>query len=92
MPVYVKIGGQRIGKLEASDSTDRANIVRKLAAGERVTSTISDKLVGAASVNHTRVTEGVDSPAPYFNNPAEIFNNDVLQGEPLKIAVVTVAR
>jgi hypothetical protein len=91
VPVYVKIGGQRIGKLEASNSTDRANIVKKLAAGERVTSTISNKLVGAASVNHTRVTEGVDSPAPYFNNPEDIFNNEVLQGEPLKIAVVSDA-
>lgn len=91
VPVYVKIDGQRIGKLEASNSTDRANIVRKLAAGERVTSAISNKLVGAASVNHTRVTEGVDSPAPYFNNPSDIFNNEVLQGEPLKIAVVSDA-
>ena len=91
VPVYVKIDGQRIGKLEASNSTDRANIVRKLAAGERVTSTISNKLVGAASVNHTRVTEGVDSPVPYFNNPSDIFNNEVLQGEPLKIAVVSDA-
>ena len=91
VPVYVKVNGQRIGKLEASNSTDRANIVRKLAAGERVTSTISNKLVGAASVNHTRVTEGVDSPAPYFNNPSDIFNNEVLQGEPLKIAVVSDA-
>jgi hypothetical protein len=91
VPVYVKVNGQRIGKLEASNSTDRANIVRKLAAGERVTSTISNKLVGAASVNHTRVTEGVDSPVPYFNDPAQIFNNEVLQGEPLKIAVVSDA-
>ena len=91
VPVYVKVGGEIIGKLEASDSTDRANIVRKLAAGERVTSTISNKLVGAASVNHTRVTEGVDSPVPYFNNPEDIFNNEVLEGEPLKIAVVSDA-
>ena len=88
VPIYVKIGDQIVGKLEASDSADRTDIVQKLSSGERVISKIASKRVGVGGQNHTRVTTG-ESPEVYFSNPSEVFSEPL--EEPLKLAAVSKA-
>lgn len=67
IPIYYKIGGKIVGKLQASDNANRAELVKKLRAGEKVTSTISS--VVAANINNARTTDGQS----YFRNPNNVF-------------------
>jgi len=72
LPVYFKIGGEIAGMLEAGTMSDRVAIINKLKAGEKVTSKITNIVAG--NLNNSRV-KGDNSV--YFNNPKEIFGNDV---------------
>ena len=72
LPVYFKIGGEIAGMLEAGTMSDRVAIINKLRAGEKVTSKITNIVAG--NLNNSRV-KGDNSV--YFNNPKEIFGNNV---------------
>ena len=67
IPVYFKIGGQIVGKLQRSESQDRAEIVRKLQAGETVTTKIASVI--SPNFNNARTADG----QKYFYDPREAF-------------------
>lgn len=69
IPIYYKIGGKIVGKLQASDNANRAELVKRLKSGEKVTSTISSVVAG--NVNNARTTDGQS----YFRNPNNVFGN-----------------
>ena len=69
IPIYYKIGGKIVGKLQASDNANRAELVKRLKSGEKVTSTISSVIAG--NVNNARTTDGQS----YFRNPNNVFGN-----------------
>ena len=69
IPIYYKIGGKIVGKLQASDNANRAELVKRLKSGEKVTSTISSVIAG--NVNNARTADGQS----YFRNPNNVFGN-----------------
>ena len=73
VPIYIKINGEIVGKLEANNSADRLAIVEKLSAGEQVVTTVSNVLSSANNYNHTRVFIGGEAVAPHFSDPREVF-------------------
>jgi hypothetical protein len=73
VPIYIKIDGEVVGKLEANNSSDRLAIVEKLRAGEPVVTTISNIQSSANNYNHTRVFAEGNVVAPYFSDPREVF-------------------
>jgi len=67
IPVYFKIGDQIVGKLQRGEGQDRADIVRKLQAGERVTTQVAS--VTSPNFNNARTADG----QKYFYDPRETF-------------------
>jgi len=88
VPIYVKINGEIVGKLEKSDgasAADRRALVKKLLSGERVTSVISQKAASPRNLNHTRVQTPTEVDAvgeqqyrydPYFSKPTDVFQKN----------------
>ena len=76
VPIYVKIGDQYIGKLQASQNEERKAIVEKLQKGERVTTSINS--IKSNNFNNTRTADNVEEVV--FRDPREVFgnNDDVL--------------
>jgi len=67
IPVYFKVGDQIVGKLQRGEGQDRAEIVRKLQAGERVTSNVNTVI--SPNFNNARTADG----QKYFYDPRETF-------------------
>jgi hypothetical protein len=67
IPVYFKVGDQIVGKLQRGEGQDRADIVRKLQAGERVTTQVAS--VTSPNFNNARTADG----QKYFYDPRETF-------------------
>ena len=67
IPVYFKVGDQIVGKLQRGEGQDRAEIVRKLQAGEKVTSNVSSVI--SPNFNNARTASG----QTYFYDPRETF-------------------
>jgi len=72
VPIYFKIDGKRVGKLEKGNTEDRKVIVEKLNAGEKVVSTV-DKVL-ANNFNAAKTEDG----KPRFSNPNAIGMEDVV--------------
>tara|TARA_R100000697_G_scaffold74518_1_gene86905 strand:- start:9985 stop:15777 length:5793 start_codon:yes stop_codon:yes gene_type:complete len=68
LPIYYQKNGVILGKLQRSTSQEKAEIVRKLRAGERVTTTVSE--VFAPNYNNARVSTP-DGTVKYFYDPRE---------------------
>lgn len=69
IPVYFKVGDQIVGKLQRGEGQDRADIVRKLQAGERVTTQVAS--VTSPNFNNARTADG----QKYFYDPRETFGS-----------------
>ena len=67
IPVYFKVGDQIVGKLQRGEGQDRIDIVRKLQAGERVTTQVAS--VTSPNFNNARTADG----QKYFYDPRETF-------------------
>lgn len=67
IPVYFKVGDQIVGKLQRGEGQDRADIVRKLQAGEKVTTQVAS--VTSPNFNNARTADG----QKYFYDPRETF-------------------
>ena len=72
VPIYVKIGDQYIGKLQASQNEERKAIVEKLQKGEKVTTNINS--IRANNFNNTRTVDNVEEVV--FRDPREVFGNN----------------
>ena len=72
VPIYFKIDGKRVGKLEKGNTEDRKVIVEKLNAGEKVVSTVDT--VRASNFNAAKTEDG----KPWFSNPNAIGMEDVV--------------
>lgn len=72
VPIYFKIDGKRVGKLEEGNTEDRKVIVEKLNAGEKVVSTVDT--VRASNFNAAKTEDG----KPWFSNPNAIGMEDVV--------------
>lgn len=72
IPIYYKINGEIVGKLESGSSNERAMLVAALQRGEEVTMKISDVIAG--NFNHARTSDG----SKYFSNPEDVFDNPIL--------------
>lgn len=67
IPVYFKVGDQIVGKLQRGEGQDRADIVRKLQAGEKVTTQVASVI--SPNFNNARTADG----QKYFYDPRETF-------------------
>jgi len=72
IPIYYKLDGVIVGKLEAGSSAERASLVEALQNGEDVRMQVSDVIAG--NFNHSRTSDG----GKFFSNPAEVFDNPIL--------------
>ena len=72
VPIYYKLDGVIVGKLESGNSSERAELVDALQRGEEVTMEITDVIAG--NFNHSRTSDG----GKFFSNPAEVFDNPIL--------------
>ena len=69
IPVYFRVGDQIVGKLQRGEGQDRADIVRRLQAGERVTTQVAS--VTSPNFNNARTADG----QKYFYDPRETFGS-----------------
>ena len=67
VPIYVKVDGKRIGKLDTSKSEERQVLVEKLQAGEKVTTKINNRIANNFNWAMTENFERV------FFNPNEVM-------------------
>tara|TARA_R100001440_G_scaffold26266_3_gene42747 strand:- start:1594 stop:6942 length:5349 start_codon:yes stop_codon:yes gene_type:complete len=68
LPIYYQKNGVILGKLQRSTSQEKAEIVRRLRAGERVTTRVSE--VFAPNYNNARMSTP-DGTVKYFYDPRE---------------------
>jgi len=71
VPIYYKIDGDIVGKLEAN-TPNRDVLERRLRNGEQVTMQVSEVIAG--NFNHSRTADGNS----FFSDPREVFGNPIL--------------
>ena len=71
VPIYYKIDGEIVGKLEAN-TPNRDVLEQRLRSGEQVTMQVSEVIAG--NFNHSRTADGNS----FFSDPREQFGNPIL--------------
>jgi len=72
IPIYIKIGDEYIGKLQASQNEERKAIIEKLQKGEKVTTNINS--IRANNFNNTKTVDNIEEVV--FRDPKEVFGNN----------------
>ena len=71
VPIYYKVDGELVGKLEAN-SPDRGALEKRLKSGEQVTMQVSEVIAG--NFNHSKTQDG----GSFFSDPREQFRDPLL--------------